>query len=478
MADRSTFRIAFAPFFERRSALPWFEAIRDLGQKSSAKSALQLGATIARLDGGNELAAFQMYQGEFQFAGETVTTTTPYLFSQPLGSEQWQAALHSLNWLKDFTASHRKLHAHFALRLLGRWAKSSTKRQSLSTLCSAVEALALDGVALAKQVEIPLQKEFLQLAKDKILNLNRNSSRSPVEAVDKAITLLQAATCFKGLENLQGDAGNLLVQHIDKVVLSDGGYISKSPEKLIRLLARLMPLQQKSVGFPLKIAEIMVRMLAMLKMLAHTDGTIAGLDPQAPETALACLLLKNLTHQPPSLALESRIARLAQSKSCLIAHLDGNQEFEFASGTTRLFKNYTEEFWGDKSEVNLTDSPDGQILQIEISQNRNRTYFLNSSGTDLRVEDLYADNLEIVFEINPALKLMGLRDSNDILLITPDKSVWKLSTRGAEARIEKNGAIIRLMSTGQSRINWALKKQIKSAKSTAGKPDSMPDLLS
>jgi hypothetical protein len=482
MADRGFLRFDTAPM-RGGPAKPW--------PKSWAKFILPFipvshiratgfNQSIAKLSSGDETLAFAMYAGQFNFAGETINCTAPELFSKSRGSSAWRRHLNDLSWLTHFAASKRNLHAHYALRLLGRWAKADHAPRDVQNLCHIILTLTLDGQALARQCEPQLQIEFLDIITLQTKRLLRKTPHNPEALVLKAIALLCASTAFHGFESLRKSASEILTEQIEKIILPDGGHVSRDPNKLVELLALLVPLKAAMKKdrqiFPINTLE---RMLPMLTMLQHGDGGLAAFKG-APQN---CNIIKSILHhddvkaQPLAIAPHSGYARLTQGASCLLADTKQNFEVEFSDGEHRLFRNHVL-CSGQAAPAQLRQSSQGSLLQMTQNNGLERTCFLSSDGMDLRFEDIHSGALELVFEIDKAIKISALRDNAGLLLVTPNRDAWKLSLRGGEIHTEQNGAIIKITSTDSRRVNWALKKQTKSPKQFNRQINREPDLLS
>ncbi len=476
MADLGIFRVDSSPLISRRER-PWLmQILSHLPHQFKAK-VTGFGQAIKPLTRGDEAEACAMYAGQFTAAGQTISATAPFVFDPDQGTIKWQQAMHDLSWLKHFAASKRQLHAHYALRLLGRWAKAPHPHKDLVTNSQILIALATHGAQLAIGSVENLQSEFLKIATAQTNAVAACKTVTSDEAVLKAVTLLLASTAFRGFENVKKSATELLERNIDKIIMSDGGHSSGKPQAILELLTLLVPLrdafEQDRQFLPSHAAHAFERMLSFLAMLRHGDGSLAFIDKATDYKNFAReILSQNAARAAPTLfAPHTQLARLAKGKTCLIAATHSNYEFEFSDGPHFVFDCSSSRTAHNTATAKATEAKAGAMLQLH-----DRTYFLAANGEDLRVEDIYETNLEIAFKLHASVKLTALRESTDLLLVLPDRAVWKLSIRGAEARIEQNGLILRLLSTGSGRINWALKKQAKAVKSVARKAPHEPDL--
>lgn len=475
MADRVPFRVV-TPIPQRVSLQHFGRLVAHL-QPGPHFAATGFGPSIARLLSGDVAQAFAMYCGQFSSGGETITAMASEVFEQRLGSKPWQGQLQNLSWLQHFAASKRNLHAHYALRLLGRWAKAAKAPRDAATLSKIVLALAIDGPVLAQMCEADLQGEFFELVTAQTKLLHRTTPSNFEVALLKAIALLYMSTSFQGFDALRKPAIDQFNINIDRLILPDGGHVSRNPQDVLVLLALLLPLKAAMkvarVNFPGSASNAIERMLPFLAMMTHADGGLARFSGNSVQAELiAAIALYDKTHAAPLLqARHSHFARLDHGKSMLLVDATSGDAMEFADGVQRLLTSNTNRPI-EKGVTQLHLTPQGTVLQ-----NNSRTYFLAENGHDLRIEDAYVAGLEITLVLEPNVRLTALRETAGILLVTPDRILWQLSWRGGEAHIEKNGAVIKISAHQGQQLNWALKKQTKTAVPRARKRDSEPDLL-
>jgi hypothetical protein len=236
-----------------------------------------------------------------------------------------------------------------------------------------------------------------------------------------------------------------------------------------------LKLQKQSL--PQAAHQTISRMTPFLAMLQHGDGGLAQFGETARDIGNASALRAQDDQfgECPNFAPQSGFARLAQSQTCVLTDVQSNFAIEFSDGSQRLFSSVC---FNDQTfaHTELQDLPQGQVLHIAKSQGRERNMFLANDGKDFRVEDCSAVPIEIVFNINSALKVSSLREGAGLMLVTPSQNVWQLSLRGGDIIVQNNGAVVKLVST-EGKLNWALKKQEKPLKQSSRKQNRMPDLL-
>ena len=429
---------------------------------------------------GDETEAFAMYASHFHFNGETITAPAAQIFNSTSGSKCFQHYLHNLHWLKHFAASNRTLHAHYALRLLGRWAKSNWQISCIGNLSQIIITLASDGQVLARRCEAQLQTEFLEVASSVIHKLVKRSTHTPEAAVHKAMALLYAVTAFKGVEELRKSACDLLNSSIDKVIHPDGGHCSNQVENLITLLSQLLPLQsamqQQRQALPQSATHAIDRMLPMLRMLSFGNHQLTTLRSSYQNPNLVKSLLVQRDAKPLLNAPHSGLVRFETAVITCVADTRDHFGLELAIGQSPIFKNAIITTRSQPTPIKVRWQTEGHVLHMVDGRGFGRICFLSADGTDLRVEDYHATPFQIVFELNPDVKISAMREGAAVLFVTQDRQVWQLSLRGGKASIEPGG-FISIVGEAGARINWALKKQQPTAKSQARKTKLRSNLL-
>ena len=470
MADRGMFRVDARPPYQRE-AFSFLRGIRQVLPFGPKLKATDFGQAITSLDQASELRAFAMYSGEFCFGGETNVASTPALFSIQLGSKAWQESLFNLEWLADFSSSKRQLHAHYALRLLGRWTKSKRVRNNHYSMSHALIALCTHGFKLARIADASSQAAFLRIVSNSVARISALKSHNTEEAFLQSVSILYACTAFQGFEPLRKSACDTLNSTLNQLILPDGGPVSCKPQDLIDLMSFLLPLQAamklNRQIFPKLAADCLHKMFSILAMLPAVDGTLSE--------RIVALLAFDLEAQPLTLAAQTGFARLVGGKTILFADTKSNFQFELAVAGQRFFKSHCESPTAT-TQAQLHEAAHGVALQVEANALRERIYFLSADGTDFRVEDGFDSAITLCFNLAPHVKITATREGG-ILLIAPDQTVWNLTLRGGKAQIGPTGTAFKVISSANGKMNWAFKKQAKIAKSTLRKKTPEPDLL-
>jgi hypothetical protein len=417
MADRATNSFATKPTFLR--LLDAWEKLKHGGDKIKVTG---FAVPIGRLETGDQERAFLYYAGHFEKSGDN------YI---------------NLRWLKDFAASNRQLHNLHALQLLQNWQKSKLVNPDWAEI---VQNLAIDGLQLFAKSE----QNFLPIISYGLHQLLRCKTTSSLAAIEKSIALFYAMTAFKGLDLNRKLASELFTSHIDKITLADGGPVSGESDQIIVLLKKLIPLRTATKSLPQSMHEAMARMLPFVAMLQDGKLLFASyIDPLVPI---------------PNLAPLSGFGRLGNEPS--IATVD-------AEGTVALFDEGIKLFTCAKTISQTPRAMEYQAMpQGDLLQSGPCRIFLSRDGKDLRCEDQCP---ELIFTINPAFKVSAMRDGG--IMLVGAKQHWQLSLRGGEVLLEKNGTILKIVSSG-GKLNWAMKKQDRASKHSSRKSQNLPDLLS
>jgi uncharacterized heparinase superfamily protein len=174
-----------------------------------------------------------------------------------------------------------------------------------------------------------------------------------------AIALAEFGLCVEGTGNLTRKGTKPLAGELDRQILPDGGHISRNPEILLDLLPDLLPLRQayaaRGLQPPAQLLNVIDRMMPMLRMFRHGDGTLAlfnGMGVTPPELLATILAYDDARAQPLTNARHSGYQRLEAGDTIVLidagrpppqiyshrAHA-GCSSFEFSVGAQRLVIN-------------------------------------------------------------------------------------------------------------------------------------------
>ncbi|MBI3275781.1 MAG: heparinase II/III family protein, partial [Methylocystis sp.] len=145
------------------------------------------------------------------------------------------------------------------------------------------------------------------------------------ERLTCAIALAEFGVCAGADRKFQQRATGLLAAELSRQILPDGGHIGRNPQTLIDLLLDLLPLRQAYAARGVRPPEAVVisidRMIPMLRLLLHGDGSLALFNGMgvAPLDRLAAILAHDEARgRPPINAPYSGYQRLEAEEALII----------------------------------------------------------------------------------------------------------------------------------------------------------------
>ncbi len=311
--------------------------------------------------------ASEIYSGYFAFVGKVVNLhgRSPFEIKSP--SPGWERALNSFGWLRHLRAADTALARANAHALVDDFLTSAEKpngspaweprvvvRRTLSFLAQSPLILESADPAFYRRFMRALTRAQLFLQRQVSAGLVRGEER-----LFAAIGLAELGLCMQASGSFQRRSTRLLAEELGRQIRPDGGHISRNPDALIRLLLDLLPLRQayaaRAVSPPPQLLNAIDRMLPMLRMLRHGDGTLAlfnGMGVTAPDILATVLAYDDPRAKALVNAPHSGYQRVEAGTSLLIvdagppppaeystlAHA-GCLSFEFSVGVQRLVIN-------------------------------------------------------------------------------------------------------------------------------------------
>ena len=310
--------------------------------------------------------AADIYAGYFAFGGKIINAHGRSPFELEPVSGAWARALAGFGWLRHLRAADtavaranaRALVDDF-LSLAGRpsqipaWEPEVAARRMLAFLSQS--PVILDGA------DRPFYRRFMKGLGRTQLFLERKiagglAGKSRLLA---AIALAEFGLCAEGTRNLTRKGTKLLTEELDRQILPDGGHIGRNPEILLDLLPDLLPLRQayaaRGLHPPAQLLNAIDRMLPMLRLFRHGDGTLAlfnGMGVTPPELLATIIAYDDVRAQALTSARHSGYQRLQADDAIVLieagrpppqifsnrAHA-GCSSFEFSLGAQRLVIN-------------------------------------------------------------------------------------------------------------------------------------------
>jgi hypothetical protein len=443
------------------------------------------GQIITPLDMGDAKQAMEMYAGRFEFAGQPITASPSDVFAQTTANPEWREAMAGLSWLSHFNASNRSLHDQYAMRLLHYWNQSKRAGISIETQTETLISLSTHGQMIARRCENSVQASYFDIVAHELKLLLKLSARNSEQSLEKSIALLHCLNGFQGLGNLRELAYELIERNLNRVILGDGGHVSRSTQNLIIFLERVVPLQlTKSSIMPPRLSRAVENGLALLRLLQCADGKLTGLiDENYDARRLQQLFEIGQIEIPKfNFAPQSSFARIDHEKSKLIADTSTKLGLDFSDGKQKIIQSHSLKNQ-HTSPAMIQTAPQGTVLTMQ-SANQKRTCFLSADGLDLRIEDEFCVDVggEILIHVAPGIRLSSLMEGQAVMFVLPDQSVWHLKQRGGTVHIRQTNMQSKILvqcddNKPGSKINWSLKKQAKAVKYPRKKSGFETELL-
>ncbi|WP_229426569.1 heparinase II/III family protein [Microvirga alba] len=309
--------------------------------------------------------ATDIYSGFFSFAGRAITTSgrSPFGFTPP--SRAWGESLYGFGWLRHLRAAGTALAQANARSLVDEFVTSKLGDRKIACHTQVVARRLISFISqsplILEGADHAFYQRFLRILGQGIRDLERHvrAGALPYDQLMAAIALCYAGLCCEGLDKTLKRASRLLVRELDRQILSDGGHASRNPRVIVDLLFDLLPLRQmfasREVDTPEALLHAIDRMLPMVRLFRHGDGTLShfnGMGVTAADHLATLLTYDDMRSQPIHHAPYSGYERLEAGRSLLVADVGGPPprllsseagagclSFEFSSGTQRIVVN-------------------------------------------------------------------------------------------------------------------------------------------
>ncbi|GEO16767.1 heparinase II/III family protein [Microvirga aerophila] len=309
--------------------------------------------------------ATDIYSGFFSFAGRAITTSgrSPFSFTPP--SRAWGEALYGFGWLRHLRAAGTALAQANARSLVDEFvtSKLGDRRLACSTPVMARRLISFisQSPLILEGADHAFYQRFLRILGQGVRDLERRvrAGALPYDRLVAAIALCYAGLCCEGLDRTLRRATRLLDRELESQILADGGHASRNPRVLVDLLFELLPLRQmfasREVDTPQALLHAIDRMLPMVRLFRHGDGTLShfnGMGVTAADHLATLLTYDDMRSQPIHHAPHSGYERVEAGRSLLVADVGASPpaplsseatasclSFEFSSGTQRIVVN-------------------------------------------------------------------------------------------------------------------------------------------
>jgi uncharacterized heparinase superfamily protein len=308
--------------------------------------------------------AGDIYAGFYAFAGRSVQTggSSPFDVTPP--SRAWGEALYGFGWLRHLRAAGTALAQANARSRVDEYIRGRGNQH----LARETHVMARRLISFISQSPLILEgadrafyNRFLRAIGRGARELERDARTHPLpyRRLLAAIALCYVGLCSEGLEGPLRRGTRLLVRELDRQILPDGGHVSRNPRVLIELLFDLLPLRQifasRGVDVPEALLNAIDRMLPMVRMFRHGDGTLShfnGMGVTAADHLATLLIYDDLRSEPIHHAPHSGYERLEAGTTLMVADVGGVPpveqsseigagclSFELSSGSQRIVVN-------------------------------------------------------------------------------------------------------------------------------------------
>lgn len=343
-----------------RESMVW-----SLSRLSSAPVPTRLLFAPQDLRTADPTIATDIYSGFFAFSGRAITTggRSPFAFNPP--SRAWGEALYGFGWLRHLRAAGTALAQANARSLVDEFvtSKLGDKRIACSPEITARRLMSFisQSPLILEGADHAFYQRFLRIIGQHVRTLERQirAGALPYQQLMAGIALCYAGLCCEGLDRTLRRATRMLGRELDRQILADGGHASRNPRIVVELLFDLLPLRQmfasREVDTPEGLLRSVDRMLPMVRLFRHGDGTLShfnGMGVTAADHLATLLTYDDMRSQPIHHAPLSGYERLEAGRTLLVADVGappprslsqeaaaGCLSFEFSSAAQRIVVN-------------------------------------------------------------------------------------------------------------------------------------------
>jgi uncharacterized heparinase superfamily protein len=309
--------------------------------------------------------ANDIYGGYFVFADRVLSTGGRSPFDFPPPSPAWGEAFYGFGWLRHLRAADTAIARANARSLVADFLKRGRREPPIArethVLARRLVAFLSQSPLLLEGAEHDFYHRFQRAIGRAVRDLERDIPRPlrPERRLSAAVALCYAGLCCDGFDAVLRRGTRLLARELDRQILPDGGHISRNPRLLVELLLDLLPLRQtfasRGLEAPRALMQAIDRMLPMLRLLRHGDGTLShfnGMGRTAADHLATLLMYDEARAQPLMHAPHSGYERLAAGTTLLVADVGpapatrfsadahaGCLSFELSSGGSRIVIN-------------------------------------------------------------------------------------------------------------------------------------------
>ena len=258
--------------------------------------------------------ATEIYSGFFAFAGRSSPPAVALRSASLLPAGPGPKSLYGFGWLRHLRAAGTALAQANARSLVDEFVSSRLGDRRIATDPQIVARRLISFISQSPLILEGADHAFYQRFLRIVGNLVRISSGraggrpAPTAAHSRHRTLLRGPLLRGAREIAAPFVPRLLARELDRQILADGGHASRNPRVLVDLLFDLLPLRQmfasREVDTPEALLHAIDRMLPMVRLFRHGDGTLSHFNGMGVTAAdhLATLLtyddMRSQTNSP------------------------------------------------------------------------------------------------------------------------------------------------------------------------------------
>ena len=276
--------------------------------------------------------ADDIYAGHFSFSGRMVNAhgASPFEIEPP--SVGWARMLYGFGWLRHLRAADTALAKANAQALVDDFIRRARPGEAVAfeprVLARRLLSWLSQSPIILENGERAFYNRFMRSFAQSKARLQRLfASRLDDDArLLASIALASYSLCAQVSPRAQKRATRRLAKELSIQIFLDGGHVSRNPRLLLDLLLDLLPLRQayaaRSILAPPELLNSIDRMMPMLRLFRHGDGTLAlfnGMGVTSAGTVAAILAYDDAKAQPLINARQSGYQRLEAGVGLVIA---------------------------------------------------------------------------------------------------------------------------------------------------------------
>lgn len=274
--------------------------------------------------------AREIAEGYFAFASKPVShPVSPFQASPP--SDAWVVEAAGFSWLRHLKADTATDHGATARRFVTSFLDLSGPSASLAwepaVTAERLRAfLSCAGLILRGTDDVFYGRFSRALLRHvRLLEAALSGMEPGVERLRAIVALVTAGLCLDGEEKLIERMTRRLDDELARQILPDGGHVSRHPLVPVTLVLDLLPLRQlypaRNAPPPRQLMIAIDRMIPMIRMMRHTDGSLArfnGMGPTPIERVVTALAYDESRGSPPASAPHTGYERLEAGPTVVV----------------------------------------------------------------------------------------------------------------------------------------------------------------